>query len=119
MLRRALLLSLALAAAALSACTDPLQQQHVDPCDAPCAPGAESFGDPCPMDGGGPEGVCSADGACLAPCRVEADCPNSGAGGPCVVAVCDRVVAACSYRVADDGAACGVGGTCAAGVCGP
>lgn len=109
-----LLLSLA---SLLLGCTAPLQEQHVDPCAAPCAPGAESFGDPCPVDGG-PDGVCSADGACLPPCRVEADCPDNGAGGPCVVPVCDRVVAACSYRVADDGAAC-EGGSCSAGVCAP
>ena len=95
--RRALLLSLALAAAG---CNAPLQQQHVDPCAAPCAPGPASLGDLCArVDGGALDGVCSAAGTCLAPCVERADCASLAPGaGPCESALCDAVSAACSYQ---------------------
>lgn len=95
-----------------TACSTPAAQQQAEICLAPpCVPGAASLGAPCGLDDAGPlDGVCAADGTCLAPCASRLDCATLPSMGPCAARGCDAVTGACSYQTVD-GPGCGGGGT--------
>lgn len=95
--------------AALASCVAPGAPQQADPCAIPCAPGPASLGAPCAVGGdAGPlDGVCAADGTCMAPCRARVDCAGLTAGaGACEAVACDAMTGACSYQTVD-GPGCG------------
>lgn len=96
---------------ALASCGPLAAPQQADPCATPCAPGAASLGAACGLDDAGPlDGVCAADGTCLAPCASRLDCATLPSMGPCAARGCDAVTGACSYQTVD-GPGCGGGGT--------